>query len=402
MMKIKAPQMVFVKGEEMTAYAMDLILDAWIKPHLDISAWQFFDLSCKSRDNSSDKVLSDLIEAGRKVKSIFKEPTITPTEEQKEKFGLSKAWGSPNGAMRRGWNGVTISRDTIHIKGLELGYKNKVTFDRHAVGGEYGAGYKMTGKGRVRAVYIDESGNEHIIDERKLDDEQNAVVLYHNPLDNVEKMAEIFFARCLEERVVPYVTTKKTVFKWQESFWQIMKDYFDKNYKHKFKDVALLPQGDLVHIISDAATMKLVAWRDGGFGMASHNYDGDMLSDLMSQVHKSPGFISSCLVGISESGEVIKEFEASHGTVSDMYKRMKDGGETSFNPLGMVYALCEAMRHSGNLYGSEDIKSFANVVYDSLCQVMASGRGTKDLCGKDGSTTEQFIELVAKKISQSI
>ena len=115
--KLKCPPIVYVSGEEMTRYAMQLILDQWIEPNVDISQWEFYDLSCKSRDDTEDQVLRDVIEAGKRIGSIFKEPTVTPTAEQKERLGLRKAWGSPNGAMRRGWRGITISRDTIHITG---------------------------------------------------------------------------------------------------------------------------------------------------------------------------------------------------------------------------------------------------------------------------------------------
>lgn len=93
-------------GEEMTHYTMELILDKCIKPHIDIRNWDFYDLSCISRDNTEDQVLHDAVAAGARTKAIFKEPTITPTEVQKEELGLKKAWGSPNGAMRRGWNGT--------------------------------------------------------------------------------------------------------------------------------------------------------------------------------------------------------------------------------------------------------------------------------------------------------
>ena len=136
-----APPMVYISGEEMTRYTMELILDQWIKPHVDISTWEYFDLSCKSRDKTDDKVLSDAVAAGKRVGSIFKEPTITPSAAQVQELGLKKAWGSPNGAMRKGWNGITISRDTIHIEGVKLGFDKPVLFDRHAVGGEYGIAF---------------------------------------------------------------------------------------------------------------------------------------------------------------------------------------------------------------------------------------------------------------------
>lgn len=138
--KVIAPPMVFIEGEEMTHYATKLLVEKWIQPYFDTSKWEYFDLSCKSRDKTNDQVLKDAVEAGKRIGAIFKEPTITPSAIQVKEMGLSKGFGSPNGAMRKGWNGMTISRDTIHIEGIELGYANPVLFERHAVGGEYGAG----------------------------------------------------------------------------------------------------------------------------------------------------------------------------------------------------------------------------------------------------------------------
>merc|ERR1719331_3410922 len=149
---------------------MELVLDKWVKPHMDISQWEFYDLSCKSRDDTEDQVLHDAVASGAKIGAIFKEPTVTPTEVQKELLGLKKAWGSPNGAMRRGWNGITISRDTIHIEGMELGFKRPVLFERHAVGGEYGAGWKKVGRGRVLTTFFPENMEDKpvIIDGREV------------------------------------------------------------------------------------------------------------------------------------------------------------------------------------------------------------------------------------------
>merc|ERR1712187_1067684 len=130
-----------------------------------------------------------------------------------------------------------------------------------------------------------------------------------------------------------------------------MKEVFDAEYKEKFLKAGLLDKcgGELQHLISDAATMQIIRWTDGGFGMACHNYDGDMLTDEVAQVHRSPGFINSVLVGKKADGSLIKEFEASHGTVADLYHMMKRGEETSMNPLGMVVALLGAMEHAATL-----------------------------------------------------
>jgi len=399
--------MVYISGEEMTRYCMELILDQWIKPRIDISQWEFYDLSCKARDDTEDKVLHDAVDAGKRICAIFKEPSVTPTEIQKDLMGLKKAWGSPNGAMRRGWNGITISRDTIHIEGMELGYAKPVYFERHAVGGEYSAGWAQVGSGSLKTIFEDGTGSSTVVDERTLTGEVNMAVTYHNPLDNVCDLAHHFFSRCLADGITPYVVTKKTVFKWQEGFWVIMKEVFDQHYKQKYIEKGLLGEcGELQHLISDAATMQIIRWTDGGFGMAAHNYDGDMLTDEIAQVHRSPGFITSNLLGKTEEGKVIKEFEASHGTVADMWEAHKRGEETSLNPLGMVEALFGAMNHSAILSGGDATKKSMFHFTDGLRSIihakMVAGEGTRDLCGPEGLTTEQFVETVAKAMDETM
>jgi len=403
--KITAAPMVYVKGEEMTAYVMELIRAKWIDPRVDASAWETYDLSAKNRDDTEDEVLRDVIEAGKRIKAIFKEPTVTPTADQVTRLGLKKSWGSPNGAMRRGWNGVTISRDTIHIEGVELGYARPVFFERHAVGGEYAAGYKNVGRGKLTTTFTPsegpEAGKTVEVDSRDIDDAQAAVVTYHNPYDNVHDLARFFFGRCLEAKITPYVVTKKTVFKWQEPFWQIMKKVYDDEFKSKFVDAGVAKPGDeLVHLLSDAATMKLVQWTQGGFGMAAHNYDGDVLTDELAQIHKSPGFITSNLVGVDADGTLIKEFEASHGTVADMNDARLRGEETSLNPLGMVEGLIGAMNHAAEVHDvdKERTLAFTAKMRAVIHQLFREGKGTRDLCGPTGLTTEQFIDAVAERL----
>lgn len=185
---------------------------------------------------------------------------------------------------------------------------------------------------------MQDGGKDWVVDRRVLTDETNAVVTYSNPLDNVTDLAHHFFARCLEAKVTPYVVTKKTVFKWQEGFWTKMSDVFEvhcravcaaratrcllrslflarpcprpqSHYKQQFREAGLLDScgGELQHLISDAATMQIIRWTGGGFGMAAHNYDGDMLTDQIAQMHRSPGFINSCLTGKAEDGKPIRE-----------------------------------------------------------------------------------------------
>jgi len=349
--------------------------------------------------------LKDAIAAGKRIGAIYKEPTVTPSSDQKISMNLKKAWGSPNGAMRAGWNGITISRDTIHIPGMELGYKKPVLFDRHAVGGEYGASFKIVGPGQVKTIFTPSNGGEPIIvDDRKLTDECNAVVSYHNPYDNVTPMAHHFFSRCLEAKVTPYVVTKKTVFKWQEEMWLKMRTVFNEHYKQKFLDAGLLQKcgGELNHYLSDVAAMKLTVWMDGGFGMCAHNYDGDVLTDELAQLHRSPGFLTSVLNGVNTDGSIIKEFEASHGTVSDMWASHLKGEECSLNPLSMMEALIGAIRHSVVLNkGPKELDNFAKSLQKFIHEQMVTpGKASRDLSGPTGLTTEQFVVAVKKRIDE--
>jgi isocitrate dehydrogenase len=413
--KTVLPPMVYIAGEEMTHYAMSLIVEKWMDPYFDTTAWERFDLSCKARDASDDQVLKDAVAAGARIGAIFKEPTITPSALQVKEFGLSKAFGSPNGAMRRGWNGITISRDTIHIDGIDLGYKNQVLFERHAVGGEYGAGWDEVGKGTLLTTYIPEDGSPpFVVDKRDLTDDHNVCVVYHNPYDNVKDLARLFFERCWDAKVTPYIVTKKTVFKWQEGFWVTMKDVFDAEYKADFVKEGLMERsgGELTHLISDAATMQLIRWTDGGFGMAAHNYDGDMLTDQIAQVHRSPGFITSNLVGKKEDGTIIKEFEASHGTVSDLWHDHLAGKETSFNPLGMVEAMIGAMDHSASLALKanpndaatvdmhDKVSTYTKTLRLAMHNTFRYGQGTRDMSGPEGYTTEEFIKKVGWRLGR--
>jgi isocitrate dehydrogenase len=173
---------------------------------------------------------------------------------------------------------------------------------------------------------------------------------------------------------------------------------FDDHYKEKFLAAGLLDKcgGDLQHLISDAATMQIIRWTGGGFGMAAHNYDGDMLTDEIAQVHRSPGFITSNLIGKMPDGRMIKEFEASHGTVADLYHMMLRGEETSFNPLGMVEALIGAMQHAATLDPAEKdaIDKYCLTLRKAMHQTFREGNGTRDMCGPTGLTTEQFLDKV--------
>ena len=291
-----------------------------------------------------------------------------------------------------------------------FGVDTNIVFAVSTVGGEYGAGWATAGKGKLVTTFLpeDEKTKAYVVDSRTLTNAENVAVVYHNPLDNVGDLAHHFFSRCLESNIVPYVVTKKTVFKWQEGFWTIMQDVFNEHYKEKYLKAGLLDKcgGELQHLISDAATMQIIRWTGGGFGMAAHNYDGDMLTDEIAQVHRSPGFITSNLIGKRSDGAMIKEFEASHGTVADLWHAHLRGEETSMNPLGMVEAVIGAVEHAsslkpgGDFSSTEDILHYTTSLRSAMHSTFREGKGTRDMSGPSGLTTQDFIEEVGSRLDR--
>ena len=263
------------------------------------------------------------------------------------------------------------------------------------------------GSGTLKTVFIPDSNpkKEELLSSYKLTNKSNAAVTYTNPYDNVTPLAHHFFSRCLEANVIPYVVTKKNLFKWQEPFWNTMVSVFNQGYKKDFAKVGLLNKtgGELKHLYTDDAIMRVVSWTQGGFGMVAHNYDGDVLTDEIAQVHRSPGFLNSILNGKRDDGSLIKEYEASHGTVTDMWEAYLRNEEVSLNPLGLIEALCGAMDHSAILTNNEQSKEqvfkFTGILKKSLYRQMTKkGRATRDLSGPTGLTTEQFVDAVKKRI----
>ena len=387
--------MLYIKGEEMSAHVMERIVASWIAPAFETAdSWSTFDLSAARRDACGDSDLLELIELGKTVGVVFKEPTVTPTVSQAKAMGLTdpKTWGSPNGALRKGWGGVAIVRETIAVDGLELGFAKPVHVSRHAVGGEYNGSYKQcAGSGTVRVTFTPDSDgdggrtgeDEQVIAVRRLTGAQNAVVCYTNPYDNVTALGRSFFSRCLTLRLRPAVVTKQTVFKWQAPFWEILERLFEAEYRPIFVSAGLVREGEpLTHLLSDAATMCVVRWSpEGGFGMCALNYDGDLLTDELAEVHGGPAFLTSVLHGVLEAerassedpsgpsgsdslsdawpnsdgesedlaeggGAVQQEmrmYEACHGTIADAWLAYQKGSPTRVNCLGLAEGLLAAM-----------------------------------------------------------
>ncbi len=407
--KIVATPMVWLKGDEMTRYVMNLIHDQWITPYINTEAWEYFDLSIAYRDETKDEVLFDAVKAGKEIGAIFKDATITPTSEQVKELGLSQSYGSPNKVIRQEWNGISISRDTVSLPGLPLGYKKPVLFDRYPQGGLYNSAFYFANQpGKAVTTFTPEGSNApQIVDERVLKG-KNVIVTFITPVDPLKDFARNFFRRALRAGVPAYLVTKKTAFKYQEAYWNEFKTVFDSEFARKFTEAGLPP---LAHVLTDAATIYLNNWREGGFAFAAPNYEGDTLTDQLGAVHGSPALVTSILTGISDIDKrTIREFEAIHGTGHSDWMEHLAGRKTSFNPLGLAFALWGAMDHSASLHEgkeAENVRRYTKTSRKVVENVIADGAMTRDLAklfGDDRSyvTTEQFIEAVAKGLEAAL
>ncbi|MCB2081880.1 MAG: hypothetical protein H6908_00975 [Hyphomicrobiales bacterium] len=407
--KIEATPLVWLKGDEMTRYIMEMVHAKWITPFVDTSRWQYYDLGIKNRDATNDEVLYEAVKAGKEVCAIFKDATITPSGDQVKEMGLSRAFGSPNKVIRQEWQGISISRDTVALPGVPLGYKKPVLFDRYPQGGLYNSSfYFATKPGKVVTTFIpDDTGTPEVVDERQTSGKE-VVVNFTTPIEPMKPFARNFFRRALDAKTPAYLVTKKTAFKYQEAYWNEFKTLFDEEYAEKFTRAGLPP---LAHILTDAATIYLNNWRDGGFAFAAPNYEGDTLTDQLGAVHGSPALVTSILTGISSvDGRIIKEYEAIHGTGHTDWLDHQEGRRTSFNPLGLANALWGAMDHSATLYESpmaDEQRQFTRISRQVVERVVQKGTVTRDIARMFGDdrpyvSTEEFIEAIARGIAETV
>lgn len=366
-----APPFLYIEGEHESRHAMRLFLECVVEPHIDLSRMQRVDLAVSARCAQEDAPLREAIRQGKAVRAVFKEPTVTPTAEELAAAGASRVLESPNAALRKGWRGVVISRDTIHAgRAASAGYRRPVLIDRHAVGGEYGAQHGLVGPGRVRTTFTGADGAVRTIADLELSEHASFVVTHATALDEVPALGRHFFSRALRAAVTPYVVTKRTVFRSQEAFWGALRELFDAEFRDAFAQRGLLARtgGALGHLLSDAAAMALVRWTDGGFALVALNYDGDVLTDLLGAVHGSPALVTSCLLGDvrgelradsaggsgtapalgewREAAPPIRLYEACHGTAADQWAARARGDATSFDPVGLIHGFLSALAYA--------------------------------------------------------
>ena len=389
--------LVEMDGDEMTRILWKMIKDELILPFVDLKS-EYYDLGLKHRDETDDKVTVESANATKRLGVAVKCATITPNAARVKEYDLKEMWKSPNGTIRAILDG-TVFRKPILVKGIEPNvrtWKKPITIARHA----YGDVYKNTemiidGPGKVELVYTDSNGNE----KRSLVHEFKAAGIaqgVHNLDASIESFARACFEYALSQKEDLWFATKDTISKqYDHTFKDIFEGIYEKEYKQKFEEANITY---FYTLIDDAVARVMKS--EGGFIWACKNYDGDVMSDMLSSAFGSLAMMTSVLV----SPDGCYEYEAAHGTVQRHYYKYLKGESTSSNSVATIFAWSGALRKRGELDNLPDLVDFANRLEKATLDTIESGKMTGDL-GAISSleniqvlNSEEFIHEIAKKL----
>lgn len=364
--------LVEMDGDEMTRILWKMIKDELLLPYIDLNT-EYYDLGLAHRNDTDDQVTIDAAEATKKYGVAVKCATITPNHARMDEYDLKKMYKSPNGTIRAILDG-TVFRAPIVVKGIEpcvRNWKKPITLARHA----YGDIYKNTEMyidkpGKVELVYTSEDGEEKraLVQDFKA---PGVAMGMHNMEASIESFARSCFNYALDTKQDVWFGAKDTISKtYDAKFKQAFQTIFDEEFKEKFEEAGLTYFYSLIDDIV-ARVMKA----EGGFIWACKNYDGDVMSDMVSSAFGSLAMMTSVLV--SPNGYY--EYEAAHGTVQRHYYRHLEGGETSTNSVATIFAWTGALRKRGELDGNAELAQFADKLEKATLSTIESGKMTKDL-----------------------
>ena len=364
--------LVEMDGDEMTRILWKMIKDELLLPYIDLNT-EYYDLGLAHRNDTDDQVTIDAAEAAKKYGVAVKCATITPNHARMEEYDLKKMYKSPNGTIRAILDG-TVFRAPIVVKGIEpcvRNWKKPITLARHAYGDIYKNTEMYVDKpGKVELVYTSEDGEEKraLVQEFKA---PGVAMGMHNMEASIESFARSCFNYALDTKQDVWFGAKDTISKtYDAKFKQVFQTVFDNEFKEKFEEAGLTYFYSLIDDIV-ARVMKA----EGGFIWACKNYDGDVMSDMVSSAFGSLAMMTSVLV--SPNGYY--EYEAAHGTVQRHYYRHLEGGETSTNSVATIFAWTGALRKRGELDGNQELAQFADKLEEATLSTIESGKMTKDL-----------------------
>ena len=374
MEKIKmTTPLVEMDGDEMTRILWRTIKDELILPFVDLKT-EYYDLGLPNRDATGDQVTMDAALANKKYGVSVKCATITPNAQRMDEYKLHEMWKSPNGTIRAVLDG-TVFRAPImidSIKPVVRNWKKPITIARHAYGDVYRCSeFRIPGPGRAEMRFVGEDGSEqHAV----IYDFEGPGVLQgsYNKDSSIASFARSCFAYALDKKQDLWFGAKDTISKkYDHAFKDIFQEIYDAEYKDKFEAAGI----SYFYSLIDDIVARVIR-SEGGFIWACKNYDGDVMSDMVSTAFGSLAMMTSVLV--SPDGKY--EYEAAHGTVTRHYYRWLKGEKTSTNPMATIFAWSGALKKRGELDGLTDLVAFGEALEAASLQTLSDGIMTKDLC----------------------
>ena len=364
--------LVEMDGDEMTRILWQMIKEELLLPFIDLNT-EYYDLGLVHRNETEDQVTVDAANATKKYGVAVKCATITPNAARVKEYQLKEMWKSPNGTIRAMLDG-TVFRAPIVVKGIEpcvKNWKKPITIARHAYGDVYKASeMKIPGAGKCELVYTAEDGTEV---RELIHNFTGAGVVQgqHNLCASIDSFARTCFQYAIDTKQDLWFATKDTISKqYDHTFKDIFQEIFDAEYAQKFEAAGITY---FYTLIDDAVARVMKA--EGGFIWACKNYDGDVMSDMVSSAFGSLAMMTSVLV----SPDGCYEYEAAHGTVQRHYYKHQKGEETSTNSVATIFAWTGALRKRGELDGNSELTGFADKLESACIKTLEGGKMTKDL-----------------------
>ena len=372
MQKIQMNPTVEMDGDEMTRILWQQIKEELLLPFVDLNT-EYYDLGLPHRDETDDQVTIDSAEATKRLHVAVKCATITPNAQRVEEYKLKKMWKSPNATIRAILDG-TVFRARIVVRQVQPGvrsWEKPITMARHAQGDVYKAAeIRVTEPGTAKLVFTNAAGQE-TVEEVASFEGPGVLQAMHNKDQSIISFAHSCFQYALSAHQDLWFSTKDTISKqYDQTFKLLFQDIYEKHYKDAFEKEGL----EYFYTLIDDAVARVIRSK-GGYIWACKNYDGDVMSDMISTAFGSLAMMTSILV--SPDGNF--EYEAAHGTVTRHYYRYLKGEETSTNPIATIFAWSGALRKRGELDGNQALVEFANQLDASCLETMEAGYMTKDL-----------------------
>ena len=394
--------LVEMDGDEMTRILWKMIKDELILPFVDLKS-EYYDLGLVKREETKDQITLDASYAAKKYGVAVKCATITPNAQRVEDYNLSQMWKSPNGTIRAILDG-TVFRAPIMIDSIKPNvrtWEKPITIARHAYGDVYkNTEFRIPGKGKAELVFTGEDGTE--MRETIYDFECPGVLQgMYNKDTSIESFARSCFEYALSVKQDLWFSTKDTISKkYDHRFKDIFQEIYDAEYKEKFEAAGIT----YFYTLIDDAVARVIRSK-GGFIWACKNYDGDVMSDMVSTAFGSLAMMTSVLV--SPDGNF--EYEAAHGTVTRHYYRYLKGEETSTNPVATIFAWSGAFRKRGEKDALADLVRYADCLEKAVLDTLNDGIMTKDLSGlvSEGYTSKsvnsaEFIAAIKERLAKAL